>query len=106
MENYASIQLCVGTEGTSHNGFYSYVCAEFSLLECIPDVYIEEIKITYNGEKNVFTYPNIGRVQGGFYRTPLIITGQGLETYPAFGWKVEATFEWEGKEYRISSIKQ
>ena len=109
---FATVRLAVGTEGNNTTGFYSVACAIFKISQFPTNsVNLIEIRIfpTTPDGVTVFIYPYSSLEYYSMwdeYRTPKIITAYGLQTYPAIGWKVEAEFEWMGKEYIISSIKQ
>ena len=110
IEEFTNLLLSVGTEGNSVTGFYSVAYARFWISQYSTNIVnLKEIRIyptTFDGN-TVFIYPYTTIEYLGDrdeYRTPKIITAQGLQTYPAIGWKVEAAFTWNNKEYHISYI--
>ncbi|GBU08765.1 hypothetical protein AwDysgo_20960 [Bacteroidales bacterium] len=108
IDSFATVSIVVGTSGNSLTGFYSYAYARFDLstTTTLP-LKIKELKITDNTGEKSFVYNNINFRDGQKqHNTERIITAQGLQTYPAIGWKVEAVFLWNDKEYYISSINK
>ena len=102
-----SLNFVVGTEGNTVTGFYSYVYVQFCPNIAGRPIEVKELKITDNTGNIAFVYHGY-TLQTGYmcYVTPKIITTQGLQTYPATGWKVDVAFAWNGKEYNISQINQ
>lgn len=105
IDAFVNLKLVAGTEGNSITGFYSYVRGTFLLNEVtqIP-LSIKQIVITNeSGDVMLKTEEEIEfRYGQGVYTTNSIITASGLQTYPAHGWKIEAVYTWNGKEYFVS----
>lgn len=105
IDAFVNLGLSVGTEGNSITGFYSYVRGKFLLNEVtqIP-LSIKQIMITNeSGDVMLKTEEAIEfRYGQSVYTTNSIITASGLQTYPAHGWKIEAVYTWNGKEYSVS----
>lgn len=107
IDTFTGLSLAVGTEGNSITGFYSYVLARFDLnaVTTIP-LKIAELQIMNDQGEVMLTENNIEfRYGQDNYKSVKLITSQGLQTFPASGWKAIAKYSWNNKDYSIEYIK-
>jgi hypothetical protein len=108
IDAFVTITLNVGSEGSTTTGFYSYIYAEFN-SNTGERVSVKDLKIKDETGVLAFaiTEDNVQRIY--YFRTNNIITmqhsGNVWNTYMAYGWKVEMTYTWNGKDYYISHTR-
>jgi hypothetical protein len=108
VDAFATITLDVGTEGSTTTGFYSYIYAAFN-TNTGERVSVKELKIKNETGTLTFVLEADNTQMYSHFRTNNIITmwhsGNVLSTYMAYGWKVEMTYTWNGKDYYISHTR-
>ncbi|MDR3142160.1 MAG: Ig-like domain-containing protein [Tannerellaceae bacterium] len=105
IDAFATITLDIGTGGNTMTGFYSYIYAEFN-TNIGERVSVKELKIKNETGSLTFILEGDNTQMYSHFRTNNITTmihyGNVLNTYMAYGWKVEMIYTWNGKDYYIS----